>query len=55
MELVRSRVQKRLRALNLPDFETYCRLLDSPDGEEELTALLDVISTNVTEFFREWR
>ncbi len=25
------------------------------DGDEELTSLLDVISTNVTEFFREWR
>jgi chemotaxis protein methyltransferase CheR len=55
MELVRSRVQKRLRALGLSDFESYCRLLDSPGGEEELTSLLDVISTNVTEFFREWR
>ena len=53
MELVRSRVQKRLRALGLTDFETYCRLLDSPAGEEELTSLLDVISTNVTQFFRE--
>jgi chemotaxis protein methyltransferase CheR len=55
VELVRSRVQKRLRALGLHDFESYCRLLASPAGEEELTALLDVISTNVTEFFREWR
>jgi chemotaxis protein methyltransferase CheR len=53
-ELVRSRVQKRLRALGIQDFETYCRLLDTPDGEEELTALLDVISTNVTHFFREY-
>jgi len=55
MELVRSRVQKRLRALGLDDFESYCRLLDSPAGGEELTSLLDVISTNVTEFFREWQ
>jgi chemotaxis protein methyltransferase CheR len=55
MELVRSRVQKRLRALGLSDFEAYCRLLESSAGDEELTALLDVISTNVTEFFREWR
>jgi chemotaxis protein methyltransferase CheR len=55
MELVRSRVQKRLRALGLSDFESYCRLLDAPGGEDELTALLDVISTNVTHFFREYR
>jgi chemotaxis protein methyltransferase CheR len=53
MELVRSRVQKRLRALGLADFESYCRLLDSSAGEEELVSLLDVISTNVTQFFRE--
>ena len=53
MELVRSRVRKRLRALSLDDFDSYCRLLESPAGEGELTALLDVISTNVTEFFRE--
>lgn len=55
VELVRSRVQKRLRALGLPDFESYCRLLESSAGQDELTELLDVISTNVTEFFREWR
>ena len=54
IELVRSRVQKRLRALGLADFGSYCQLLESPAGEEELTSLLDVISTNVTEFFREW-
>ena len=53
LELVRCRVQKRLRALNLQSFEAYCQLLDSADGQEELTALLDVISTNVTQFFRE--
>ncbi len=53
-ELVHCRVQKRLRALGLTDFSAYCRLLDSPAGEKEVPALVDVISTNVTEFFREW-
>jgi chemotaxis protein methyltransferase CheR len=52
-ELVSSRVQKRLRALRLNSIETYCDLLRSPDGGQEMTDLLDVISTNVTEFFRE--
>ncbi len=55
VELVRSRVQKRLRALKLDSFSAYCELLRSPGGEAELTCLLDVISTNVTEFFRESR
>lgn len=52
-ELVSSRVAKRLRALRLSGFGDYCDLLRSPAGEEEMTDLLDVISTNVTDFFRE--
>jgi chemotaxis protein methyltransferase CheR len=52
-ELVATRLGKRLRALNLPDFHAYCGFLDSAQGPEELVALLDVISTNVTDFFRE--
>jgi chemotaxis protein methyltransferase CheR len=52
-ELVSSRVQKRLRALGLNSIETYCEFLRSPDGGQEMTDLLDVISTNVTDFFRE--
>lgn len=52
-ELVSSRVAKRLRALRLSGFGEYCELLRSPAGEEEMKDLLDVISTNVTDFFRE--
>lgn len=51
--LVARRVQHRLSALGLPDFATYCKYLRSAGGREELTALTDVISTNVTQFFRE--
>lgn len=52
-EMVARRVQKRLRALGFEDFEQYCAHLKADPGGEELTQLLDVISTNVTEFFRE--
>lgn len=52
-ELVSSRVAKRLRALRLTSFGDYCEYLRSPAGEDEMTDLLDVISTNVTDFFRE--
>lgn len=52
-ELVCSRVNKRLRALRLPGYREYCELLRSVEGEDEMTDLLDVISTNVTDFFRE--
>lgn len=52
-ELVSGRIKKRLRQLGLPDYSDYCRLLVSPDGSGELEALIDVISTNFTNFFRD--
>jgi chemotaxis protein methyltransferase CheR len=51
--LVSGRVAKRLRALKIPSYQEYCRLLKSSGGAEELTDLVDVISTNHTHFFRE--
>ncbi|MCK0095584.1 protein-glutamate O-methyltransferase [Yoonia sp. F2084L] len=51
--LVYSRLAKRLRALNLPDFESYCALLDRPEAETERPFLLSALTTNVTHFFRE--
>jgi chemotaxis protein methyltransferase CheR len=51
--LVTARVGKRMRELGLGDDREYLNLvLDDPDGEE-IVHLLDVISTNVTSFFRE--
>jgi chemotaxis protein methyltransferase CheR len=52
-ELVSARLGKRLRANNLTTITDYCRLLQGPRAEEELTHLIDVISTNHTYFFRE--
>lgn len=54
-ELVRNRLQKRLQALGLKNFDAYCRFLDEEECDNEKTALLDAISTNVTHFFREWK
>ena len=53
--LVSSRLAKRLRALRLPDYDSYCQLLRSSKGRDELANLVDVISTNHTHFFREIR
>ena len=53
--LVASRLAKRLRQLQLPDYDAYCRLLRSPEGEAELRFLIDRISTNHTNFFREMK
>ncbi|HUK66230.1 MAG TPA: protein-glutamate O-methyltransferase [Anaeromyxobacteraceae bacterium] len=51
--LVTARVAKRLRALSLPDPESYLRYLEQDGTGEELTCFLDVISTHFTSFFRE--
>jgi chemotaxis protein methyltransferase CheR len=52
-DLVSARLGKRLRATNIPNLGEYCRLLRSPDAEQEVSDLIDVISTNHTFFFRE--
>jgi chemotaxis protein methyltransferase CheR len=51
--LVVSRLSKRLRELNLPSFQAYYDCVSREGGEEELIQLLDLISTNKTDFFRE--
>lgn len=51
--LVVSRLSRRLRALNLPDFEAYCQVLESAGGEEEQRLMTSLLTTNVTKFFRE--
>lgn len=51
--LLVSRLSKRLRELGLASFsEYYERLLEDPTCEE-FTRMLDLISTNKTDFFRE--
>jgi chemotaxis protein methyltransferase CheR len=52
-ELVSARVSKRLRATRIASLAEYCRLLQSPDAEEEQRHLIDAIATNHTFFFRE--
>ena len=51
--LVRSRLIKRLRALGLPDFDAYCRLIRSESGAAERGLMISALTTNVTRFFRE--
>lgn len=50
---VHGRLGRRLRALGLPDFSAYCRLLEGPDGQAEQRMLVNAITTNHTGFFRE--
>lgn len=51
--LVDARIGKRLRALNLPTPEAYVEFLKQRGNQDEVTHFIDVISTNVTSFFRE--
>jgi chemotaxis protein methyltransferase CheR len=52
--MLESRLHKRLRALSLKDFPSYCEYLFSDHGfDTELPYLFDVITTNKTDFFRE--
>lgn len=51
--LLSNRVQKRLRALNLPSVERYMEIIELDVSGEELVQLIDVVSTNVTYFWRE--
>jgi chemotaxis protein methyltransferase CheR len=52
-ELVKARVGKRLRSLNMTSLGDYLSYLGNGGSGEELSNLLDAISTNVTSFFRE--
>jgi len=53
VNLVYSRLAKRLRALRLTTFRDYCELVTSPEGEKERGEMIAALTTNVTRFFRE--
>ncbi len=51
--LVSARLGKRMRALQITDYEEYFHYVHQDDTRAELSELLDAISTNVTHFYRE--
>jgi chemotaxis protein methyltransferase CheR len=51
--LVHRRVSKRLAALGLDSFAGYCALLTGAEGRKEVQPLINALTTNRTEFFRE--
>ncbi|MDM8535295.1 protein-glutamate O-methyltransferase [Desulfobacterales bacterium HSG17] len=52
-ELLRARLGKRLRQNGMSDFRQYYKYLTEEDSGDELTLMLDCVSTNLTRFFRE--
>ena len=53
IEMIRSRLSRRVRTLGLSDFENYCRVLEDRSDPTERQAFINAITTNVTRFFRE--
>ncbi len=52
--MLQSRLQKRLRQLKIVSFKEYADYVFSPEGQKnEIIHMLDVVSTNKTDFFRE--
>lgn len=51
--LIKSRLAKRLRELELDSFHAYYDYLKNNRGDDEITVFINAISTNVTSFFRE--
>ncbi len=52
--MLQSRLQKRLKELELDNFSDYINYVFSEEGQsEEIIHMMDVVSTNKTDFFRE--
>ena len=52
--MLQARLQKRLRTLGMGSFKEYLEFLFSPEGmREELVEMVNVVTTNKTDFYRE--
>ena len=51
--MLEARLQKRLRTLGIPNFGAYFEHLHGEGGDGELVHMLDAVTTNKTDFFRE--
>ena len=50
--MIYGRLARRLRKLNLRNFDDYCNVI-SKDNSDEMTEFVNSITTNLTSFFRE--
>ncbi len=52
--MLEARIRRRLKVLDLHSYSEYCNYLFGPAGlKDELIHLIDVVTTNKTDFFRE--
>ena len=52
-ELVKARLSKRIRALDLDGFDEYLAYVEGDRSGQEQTMMIDALTTNKTSFFRE--
>ncbi len=52
-QLLVSRLKKRMDALHITSFKAYREFVTSPKNEHEFSLMLNAVSTNKTDFFRE--
>ncbi|TCR91631.1 chemotaxis protein methyltransferase CheR [Rhizobium sp. BK376] len=54
LTMLEGRLRRRLRATNISSFDSYCDFLFDGGGlEQEVVHLIDAVTTNKTDFFRE--
>ena len=51
--MLQSRLQKRLKALKIYSFKEYVDFVFGKNGNQEIVHMMDVVSTNKTDFYRE--
>ena len=51
--MVELRIKRRIQSLQLTSYDEYCDLVAEPENDDELVHLIDAITTNKTDFFRE--
>ncbi len=51
--MLQSRLHKRLRELNITTYKEYSEYIFSEKGAEEIIKMVDLVSTNKTDFYRE--
>ncbi len=52
--MLEARLRRRLRALDMKSYDDYCDYLFGPVGQkEEIVCMIDLVTTNKTDFFRE--
>ncbi len=51
--MLEGRLQRRLKILEMNSFRAYCDFLFSPGGHPERVPMIDLVTTNKTDFFRE--